>query len=289
MEDNSRIDDFYNDLVQSGFTFGGKTDRASYDAMMADDARSKKLYGILTDRGWDLDDYDTWRNGFSSQSQPNSAIMAPQGGGENGNEFTAEQLDGIKDPYQTAHTPQQVQQKMNTSRLDPKYQPNEDGSVKPWNVLETERTLDEQGNTVNKPKLVKGADGTDVYRNAMTGEEYNPLSPEGMEMAGQNTRIVTTDLRKANREQVANLSADIDNAFAEYQKKRPTAISYGTYYGGAAGVTNTQDKEFQILTAAKQSVYDAQKMIEAADANAKNGTIGEWLNSSFAGGDSRLR
>ena len=186
MEDNSRIDDFYNDLVQSGFTFGGKTDRASYDAMMADDARSKKLYGILTDRGWDLDDYDTWRNGFSSQSQPNSAIMAPQGGGENGNEFTAEQLDGIKDPYQTAHTPQQVQQPMDTSRLDPKYQMNEDGSVKPWNMLETERTLDEQGNTVNKPKLVKGADGTDVYRNAMTGEEYNPLSAEGMENVDQN-------------------------------------------------------------------------------------------------------
>ena len=191
---------------------------------------------------------------------------------------------------QATNEPQQVQepqQMMNTSQLDPKYQLNEDGSVNPWNMLETERTLDDQGNTVNKPKLVKGADGTDVYRNAMTGEEYNPLSPEGMEMAGQNTSIVPTDLKKANREQVANLSADIDNAFAEYQKKRPTAISYGTYYGGAAGVTNTQDKEFQTLTAAKQSVYDAQKMIEAADANAKNGTIGEWLNSSFAGGATR--
>lgn len=296
MEDNSRIDDFYNDLVQSGFTFGGKTDRASYDAMMADDARSKKLYGILIDRGWDLDDYDTWRKGFSSPSmaqQPNTAVYepksavqqtanVPQGGGEDGNEFTAQQLDNMgKEPEKPSFEP--------TSGKMPDFwqHVNEDGSTKPYNMLETERSLDEQGNTVQKPKLVKGADGTDVYRNPITGEEYNPLSPEGMEMAGQNTRIVTTDLRKANREQVANLSADIDNAFAEYQKKRPTAISYGTYYGGAAGVTNTQDKEFQTLTAAKQSVYDAQKMIEAADANAKNGTFGEWLNSSFAGGATR--
>lgn len=191
---------------------------------------------------------------------------------------------------QTTEKPQPVQepqQMMNTSQLDPKYQLNEDGSVKPWNMLETERTLDDQGNTVNKPKLVKGADGTDVYRNAMTGEEYNPLSPEGMEMAGQNTSIVPTDLKKANREQVANLSADIDNAFAEYNKNNVSALSLGTYYGGTAGMNATNDKEWQTLSAAKHSMDDAKKMIEAADANAKNGTLGEWLNSSFAGGAAR--
>ena len=192
MENNSRIDDFYNDLVQSGFTFGGKTDRASYDAMMADDARSKKLYGILTDRGWDLDDYDTWRNGFSSQSQPGTATQqtdnAPQGGGVGGNEFASQQLDSNNNPYQTAQTTQQVQQPMNTSRLDPKYQLNEDGNVKPFNVLEQEKTVDDNGNAQWKPKLVKGADGTDVYRNAMSGEEYNPLSPEAMENVAQNTK-----------------------------------------------------------------------------------------------------
>ena len=191
---------------------------------------------------------------------------------------------------QTTEEPQPVQEPqkmMNTSQLDPKYQLNEDGSVKPWNMLETERTLDEQGNTVNKPKLVNGTDGTDVYRNAMTGEEYNPLSPEGMEMAGQNTNIVPTDLKKANREQVANLSADIDNAFAEYNKNNVSALSLGTYYGGAAGMNATNDKEWQTLSAAKHSMDDAKKMIEAADVNAKNGTLGEWLNSSFAGGAAR--
>ncbi|MCQ2220955.1 MAG: hypothetical protein MJZ12_06150, partial [Prevotella sp.] len=190
MENNSRIDDFYNDLVQSGFTFGGKTDRASYDAMMADDARSKKLYGILTDRGWDLDDYDTWRNGFSSKSQPGTATQqtdnVPQGGGVGVNEFASKQLDSNNNPYQTAQTPQQVQQPMNTSRLDPKYQLNEDGSVKPYNLLEQEKTVDDNGNTQWKPKLVKGADGTDVYRNAMTGEEYNPLSAEAIGNVDQN-------------------------------------------------------------------------------------------------------
>lgn len=89
----------------------------------------------------------------------------------------------VEQPQQTA----QVQQPMNTSRLDPKYQLNEDGSVKPYNLLEQEKTVDDNGNTQWKPKLVKGADGTDVYRNAMTGEEYNPLSPEGMENVAQNT------------------------------------------------------------------------------------------------------
>ena len=262
----------------------GKVDIPStYEEFSSDmdmDDRRDWYYQQSKDAGIDVGPEDEFRTAMATpkDSQPATAhaVMTQQ-----------PMQDAMPQATAEPQPVQEPQPMMNTSQLDQKYQLNEDGSVKPFNVLETERTLDEQGNTVNKPKLVKGADGTDVYRNAMTGEEYNPLSPEGMEMAGQNTIIVPTDLKKANREQVANLSADIDNAFSEYQKKRPTAISYGTYYGGAAGVTNTQDKEFQTLTAAKQSVYDAQKMIEAADANAKNGTIGEWLNSSFVGGATR--
>ncbi len=67
MVDEKRRNEFYQALVEDGYTFGGKTDRAAFDAMMADTTRAKKTYAKLIKSGYELDDYDTWYSNYGPQ------------------------------------------------------------------------------------------------------------------------------------------------------------------------------------------------------------------------------
>lgn len=112
----------------------------------------------------------------------------------------------------------------------------------------------------------------------------------------------TRKLQQANREQVAELVGDIDSELSrrgkelDIQAMKPENrwMNLPRGSGGAihtfSSVSNNgrmADQEYKDLTAAKSQLTEAQRIINEADINAKNGTLGEWLQSSFAGGAAR--
>lgn len=60
-----------------------------------------------------------------------------------------------------------------------------------------------------------------------------------------------------------------------------------TAYGGGIQDAYNHDYDVQILESARRSIKNAQNLINEADINAKNGTLTDWLNRSFAGGAAR--
>lgn len=60
-----------------------------------------------------------------------------------------------------------------------------------------------------------------------------------------------------------------------------------TAYGGGIQDAYNHDYDVRILESARRSIKNAQNLINEADINAKNGTLTDWLNRSFAGGAAR--
>ena len=186
-------------------------------------------------------------------------------------------------------------------RLDPKYQLDENGQLRPFTPLESEKVMDEEGNVTWKPKMVKGEDGTDVYRDVY-GREHNPMEADTREMVEENT-LETSDyhnMQSATREQVASMSADI----AQRLKQRGEEIDQNmdnsfmgnmVRGGGMAGMPGyvasnngrLTDPQYKALQTAQTSLKDAQAIIDEADHNKQSGDFGAWLESSFAGGAAR--
>lgn len=109
-------------------------------------------------------------------------------------------------------------------------------------------------------------------------------------------------LQTANRQQVADLTTDIDSELtrrgAELDRKASEQRSWWQDLprGGGGAITTFNfstnngrmaDQEYKDLSAARNQLTEAQRIINEADINAKNGTMSDWLKSSFAGGASR--
>lgn len=164
-----------------------------------------------------------------------------------------------------------------------------------------------------------------VYRDALTGKTYDPQDPNVQQQVQKATRTTPIDLKQANRQQVASLSQSIDDALLQargesvrmYTDAHQKAAKQGlgaslmlaaSETAGAAdpidmqfmqlrrllnaGYTGTEEGEqlarrISDLETAQRSMRDARRIISEADHNAKEGTFGKWLESSFAGGAAR--
>nr|WP_314759724.1 LPD38 domain-containing protein [uncultured Porphyromonas sp.] len=119
-----------------------------------------------------------------------------------------------------------------------------------------------------------------------------------------------TDVERTTRDSVARLDADIDSEMSQAmdriakenaEKAKDTknlvgmglAAAAGSMPGGAgmAVAANPfdpdRDAELSVLKEAKRRLKDARNIIAEADHNAQSGTLGKWLESSFAGGAAR--
>ena len=164
-----------------------------------------------------------------------------------------------------------------------------------------------------------------VYRDALTGKTYDPQDPNVQQQVQKATRTTPIDLKQANRQQVASLSQSIDDALLQargesvrmytdaHQKaaKQGLGASLMLAASETAGAADPTDMQFmqrrRLLNAeytgteegeqlarrisdletAQRSMRDARRIISEADHNAKEGTFGKWLESSFAGGAAR--
>lgn len=119
-----------------------------------------------------------------------------------------------------------------------------------------------------------------------------------------------TDVERTTRDSVARLDADIDSEMSQAmdriakenaEKAKDTknlvgmglAAAAGSMPGGAgmAVAANPfdpdRDAELSVLKEAKRRLKGARNIIAEADHNAQSGTLGKWLESSFAGGAAR--
>jgi len=119
-----------------------------------------------------------------------------------------------------------------------------------------------------------------------------------------------TDVERTTRDSLASLDSDIDSQMSQAmdriakenaEKAKDTkslvgmglAAAAGSMPGGAgmAVAANpfdpNKDAELNILKEAKRRLDGARNIIAEADHNAQSGTLGKWLESSFAGGAAR--
>jgi N12 class adenine-specific DNA methylase len=164
------------------------------------------------------------------------------------------------------------------------------------------------------------------YHDVVSGKYYDINDPSAESIVKNNTYTSESfpDLAKVNRQQVGDMTSSIDNYLKEMRgeavgarvKKIEEAADNGFWSSilnaaastaGQASPTDMQvtgymrakygdeetpeeverGKQIRQLEAAKRSMRDAQRVINEADHNAQEGTLGKWLESSFAGGASR--
>ena len=164
------------------------------------------------------------------------------------------------------------------------------------------------------------------YHDVVSGKYYDINDPSAESIVKNNTYTSESfpDLAKVNRQQVGDMTSSIDKYLKEMRgeavgarvKKMEEAADNGFWSSilnaaastaGQASPTDMQvtgymrakygdeetpeeverGKQIRQLEAAKRSMRDAQRVINEADHNAQEGTLGKWLESSFAGGASR--
>ena len=274
----------YNEMINNGVDAGSYED---FVRSMDDD----------NDRKWYYEQSQNMGLNVGSMEQFNAAMMTPKV--QNDRDMNAQMSNNT---YQTAETtrvniPEPAQlmpngiNNMNVSedwKQQDQYKVNEQGNARPYTMLETEESVDKDGIRHTQPKLVMGSNGTDVYRNAMTGEEYDPMSAEGMQMRADNTRDEETfvNVKRANREQVSALSNDVENKLTDLRTKLdkeamdkfgkrftvPTyaspVLSQNMPVGSAQNALESyveSNQSYRALMSAKNSLKNAQDIIDEAD------------------------
>lgn len=176
------------------------------------------------------------------------------------------------------------------------------------------------------PTINKDGKMSSGYHDILSDRYYdiNDPSAESIVKNGTYTSESFPDLPKVNRQQVGDMTSSIDNYLNEMRgmatgarvKKMEDAADNGFWSSimhaaaqtaGQASPADMQTalamrakygdedtreevergKQIRQLEAAKRSMRDAQRVINEADHNAQEGTLGKWLESSFVGGASR--
>ena len=244
-----------------------------------DDSKRQKLYDAIKEE-YDLPDFA----GFSQQLGIVESMSHNTQPAYNG-DFTMpeSELEGKKPEAQPLNIPSVADVMENR----PKFQP------KP--ILEKDVVTDEEGNRVRRPKLQQTMTGgrmseTPVVRD-IYGNEYDQTSPETQEMVEEQITPVAPDVKQVNREQVQGLTQSIDsrlNEIAEDVRSNTNPVDYSRYTVQTGGRTLEMNAPgWAELQTAKRSMRDAQRIIDEADHNSQSGTLGKWLESSFAGGAAR--
>ena len=286
-----------------------------------DEVKRRKLYDAIKEE-YDFPDFD----GFSRQlvGEPKPKPAAQQQVQPYNGDFTMRESELEKgNSQQPTGNRQQATKPAKTQPAKPKAAPITTPNIpsiqqmmdnrpqfKP--VMQSEVGLDANGNRVRKPKVTKEPIGNTpqtapVYRDFM-GNTYDATDPNVQKEVERQTVTVPLDVKKANREQVADLSQSIDDALNDakgevmrlYREQSDILYPLGApgadaiemlastrmmqKYGDGIPDAQVAGQRVRDLEAAQRSMRDAQRIINEADHNAKEGTFGKWLESSFAGG-----
>ena len=206
---------------------------------------------------------------------------------------------------------------------------------KPRPMLESEPYLTEDGKKAYRAKRTPGMDSEGrmategVYTDLFTGETYDASRPETKKIVEEDAKRLPApgyiDVRAANRQQVDELSKEIDDALLDAKGQSIGQAAHRTkdaankgfwasmqesmlstagaadpsdiirkasdYRNKADGVPTQEatvlNKRIKDLEAAQRTMRNAKRIIAEADHNAKAGTFGKWIESSFAGGAAR--
>ena len=300
----------YQALLGKGYSTQDLGDEQRFLSKMGDANNRKQLYDWVSSKGnfriGDFNAYEARLTGGAQQEHTSA---------DNTQDFTMNEseLEG-KQEKREAQKPQQAS--INIPSFADTMEEHKKRTALPT-VFQSEAGNDSEGNRVTKPKVenvhVPGTPSpqvSPVYRDFM-GNEYDATDANVQKEAEGQIHTQQIDLAKANREQVSELSQSIDDALNEakgevmrlYRENAgkayplgvpgadPTEMQASTRmmqkYGDGIPEAQAAGQRVRDLEAAQRSMRDARRIINEADHNAKEGTFGKWLESSFAGGATR--
>ena len=295
----------YNKLKEKGYNVGEYSD---FDTAMSNDEDSRRwAYDELGKSGIDLGGYDQFESGigYVKPTEVNGQKASKQK--HSIQEATAPKLEFPKldknlrmvDGHSSTpllKTEQYLEQVGTYEDGIPAYETKQRAALVP--------DFDPQNGGVTAPP---------AYLDVRTGKtikatDKRPEVQRAKEEAKRKPEQIT-NMGRATRESLASLDADIDKQMSQAiervtkdyvdKAKDPKhlwtmAISSGSLVPGGAGMAGgattfdpNNDTEVATLKEAKRRLNDARNIIAEADHNAQSGTLGKWLESSFAGGAAR--
>ena len=295
----------YNKLKEKGYNVGEYSD---FDTAMSNDEDSRRwAYDELGKSGIDLGGYDQFESGigYVKPTEVNGQKASKQK--HSIQEATAPKLEFPKldknlrmvDGHSSTpllKTEQYLEQVGTYEDGTPAYETKQRAALVP--------DFDPQNGGVTAPP---------AYLDVRTGKtikatDKRPEVQRAKDEAKRKPEQIT-NVGRATRDSLASLDADIDKQMSQAiervtkdyvdKAKDPKhlwtmAISSGSLVPGGAGMAGgattfdpNNDTEVATLKEAKRRLNDARNIIAEADHNAQSGTLGKWLESSFAGGAAR--
>ena len=295
----------YNKLKEKGYNVGEYSD---FDMAMSNDEDSRRwAYDELGKSGIDLGGYDQFESGigYVKPTEVNGQKASKQK--HSIQEATAPKLEFPKldknlrmvDGHSSTpllKTEQYLEQVGTYEDGTPAYETKQRAALVP--------DFDPQNGGVTAPP---------AYLDVRTGKtikatDKRPEVQRAKDEAKRKPEQIT-NVGRATRDSLASLDADIDKQMSQAiervtkdyvdKAKDPKhlwtmAISSGSLVPGGAGMAGgattfdpNNDTEVATLKEAKRRLNDARNIIAEADHNAQSGTLGKWLESSFAGGAAR--
>ncbi len=169
-----------------------------------------------------------------------------------------------------------------------------------WNFRDSEGAAQPQKTEVWRAPLQPAKDATEELRFPYAPYSVPPDNPESS--SKQTDRAQVKSREDANRLQVANLTAFIDKEMerrgreldAEAQARQkywwnamPLVPRAGMTYDRITQNDRTTDSEYRNLSAARNALLDAQRMIDEADAAQRDNRYHEWALTRFGKGAAR--
>lgn len=169
-----------------------------------------------------------------------------------------------------------------------------------WNFRDSEGAAQPQKTEVWRAPLQPAKDATEELRFPYAPYSVPPDDPESS--SKQTGRAQVKSMQDANRLQVANLTAFIDKEMdrrgreldAEAQARQkywwnamPLVPRAGMTYDRITQNDRTTDSEYRNLSAARNALLDAQRMIDEADAAQRDNRYHEWALTRFGKGAAR--
>lgn len=169
-----------------------------------------------------------------------------------------------------------------------------------WNFRDSEGAAQPQKTEVWRAPLQPAKDATEELRFPYAPYSVPPDDPETS--SKQTDRAQVKSMQDANRLQVAELTAFIDKEMdrrgreldAEAQTRQkywwnamPLVPRAGMTYDRITQNDRTTDSEYRNLSAARNALLDAQRMIDEADAAQRDNRYHEWALTRFGKGAAR--
>ena len=308
----------YNALLSSGYMDLGTED--DFAKRMQDENNRKKVYNALKGNGYsDVGkDFNSFSGMVYEAPKPQQAQQPAQTKKEVG-QVNAQVDANVKPTVQTPTTGNGSQQQTSAMGIDftkPMLAIDENGKYdynkmlenstgwKPAPIFDMETSIDKQGNKVTRAQTVPGGPGKSfgkmVYRDWLTGKEYNPehTDEETQEAISRGKQLTdhtmaydnVENLSDKNRQQVNGMLPRIDDMlnkrgmeldkenldFSWRDMPRGSGVAIHTY-NTATSNGRLADTEWKNLYAAHNALADAKRMIAEADKSVKEGNFDGFI------------